>query len=253
MSLTFQQIILDAKKLVIRISDHENTADNLISEIESVCSQIDNMKQYQEEVEILNTEAKQRPHLKIIAGIREGRKENKHLQEIQAENKQLKNALEDHQNALELIMSKYRKQIASLLRLCQTHSLLSDNSKCTNIIMSQGEKINEMVAVMKTAITLDEESELKEKEMYFSLKEENATLREMVNIANKYGSLNMEIGTENKIIPQSSTSYHDLEQSDSTNASKIEGSDLTKEIASPSMSLPKNTSINRKVEERLSN
>lgn len=45
MSLTFQQIILDAKKLVIRISDHESTADNLIKEIESVCSQIDNMKQ----------------------------------------------------------------------------------------------------------------------------------------------------------------------------------------------------------------
>lgn len=45
MSLTFIQIILDAKKLVIKISDHENTADNLISEIESVCSQIANMKQ----------------------------------------------------------------------------------------------------------------------------------------------------------------------------------------------------------------
>lgn len=45
MSLTLQQIILDAKKLVIRISDHENIADNLISEIESVCGQIANMKQ----------------------------------------------------------------------------------------------------------------------------------------------------------------------------------------------------------------
>lgn len=45
MSLTVQQIILDAKKLVIRISDHENAADNLISDMESVHSQIDNMKQ----------------------------------------------------------------------------------------------------------------------------------------------------------------------------------------------------------------
>jgi len=45
MSLTFQQIILDAKKLVIRISDHENTADTLISQVEAVCGQIDNMKQ----------------------------------------------------------------------------------------------------------------------------------------------------------------------------------------------------------------
>lgn len=45
MSLTVQQIILDAKKLVIRISDHENAANNLISDMESVHSQIDNMKQ----------------------------------------------------------------------------------------------------------------------------------------------------------------------------------------------------------------
>ncbi|XP_076178074.1 FGFR1 oncogene partner 2 homolog [Ptiloglossa arizonensis] len=197
MSLTFQQIVLDAKKLVIRISDHENAADNLISEIESICRQIDNMKQYQEEVEILNTAANQRPHLQLIAGIR---RENKHLQEIQAENKQLKNALEDHQHALELIMSKYRKQTASLLRLCKTDLPSLDNSKYANIITSQAEKINEMAAIMKTAVALDEESELKEKEMYYSLKEENATLREIVNIANKYGSLNKEIEAENKTV-----------------------------------------------------
>ena len=45
MSLTFQQIILDAKKLVGRITDQDNKADNLICEIQSVCSQIDGMKQ----------------------------------------------------------------------------------------------------------------------------------------------------------------------------------------------------------------
>lgn len=45
MSLTFQQIILDAKKLVGRISDQESKADNLICEIQSVCTQIDGMKQ----------------------------------------------------------------------------------------------------------------------------------------------------------------------------------------------------------------
>lgn len=45
MSLTFQQIFMDAKKLVVRITDHENTADTLISEVEAVCGQIDNMKQ----------------------------------------------------------------------------------------------------------------------------------------------------------------------------------------------------------------
>ncbi|XP_076302158.1 FGFR1 oncogene partner 2 homolog, partial [Lasioglossum baleicum] len=110
MSLTFQQIILDAKKLVFRISEHEIIADNLISEIKLACIQIANMKQYQEEVEILNTQAKHKPHIQLIAGIQG---EIKHLQELQAENKELKKALEDHHHALELIMSKYRQQTAS--------------------------------------------------------------------------------------------------------------------------------------------
>lgn len=86
--------------------------------------------QYQEEVEILNTEAKQRPHLQLIAGIQ---RENKHLREIQAENKELRNALEDHQHALELIMSKYRQQTASLLRLSKTDYSSMHNSKYANV------------------------------------------------------------------------------------------------------------------------
>lgn len=200
MSLTFQQIILDAKKLMISIKENENTADNLICEIESVYSQLDNMKQYQEKVEILNTGAKQRPlqeHLQLIASIQ---RENKHLREIQTENKELLNALQDHQNALELIMSKYRQQTASLLRLCKTDLPPSYNSKYANIITSQAEKINEMAAVMKTAAALDEENELKQKELYHALKKENATLRELVNIANKYGSLSKDSNVDNKIV-----------------------------------------------------
>ncbi|KOC71203.1 FGFR1 oncogene partner 2 like protein [Habropoda laboriosa] len=198
MSLTFQQIILDAKKLVIRISDHENTADNLISKIESVCSQIDNMKQYKEEVEILNTKAKQKPHKQIVTGLQ---REIKHLQEMQAENKELKQALENHQLALELIMSKYREQTASLLRLCKTDLASLHNAKYANIITSQANTINEMVTVMKTAAALDEEYELKEKrKMDCSLKKENDTLREILSIANKYGSLNKDTEVEDKTV-----------------------------------------------------
>ncbi|XP_043673773.1 FGFR1 oncogene partner 2 homolog isoform X1 [Vespula pensylvanica] len=197
MSLTVQQIILDAKKLVIRISDHENAADNLISDMESVHSQIDNMKQYQEAVDILNTEAKQTPHVQLITGIQ---RENRHLLEIHAENKELRNALEDHQNALELIMSKYRQQIASLMRLSKTDSSSLHNTKYANIITRQAEKINEMAAVMKTAASLDEEKECKEMEAFHCLKKENDGLREVLNIANKFGSLSKDISVENKTI-----------------------------------------------------
>ncbi|XP_012269910.2 FGFR1 oncogene partner 2 homolog [Athalia rosae] len=197
MSITFQQIMMDAEKLVGRISEQENNTDHLISEIHSVCSQIDSMKQYQEEVEMLNSEAHHRPHLQLIAGIQQ---ENKYLREIQAENKELKNALEDHQNALELIMSKYREQTASLLRRCKVDFTSSHNSKYTELITSQAEKINEMAAVMKTAAAIDEENDIRGKEVYSRLKEENTVLREILNIANNYGSLDKNPPKDDKTV-----------------------------------------------------
>lgn len=98
--------------------------------------------QYQEEVEILNAEAKQRPHLQLIAGIQ---RENRHLREIQAENKELRNALEDHQHALELIMSKYRQQTASLLRLSKTDFSSLHNSKYANVSIMCAMKDNKNI------------------------------------------------------------------------------------------------------------
>lgn len=197
MSLTFHQIVVDAKKLVLRITDHEVTTDNLIGEIQSICSQLDNMKQYREEVDILNSEAKQRPRMQIIAQIQQ---ENKHLHNLEIENKELKNALEDHQNAIDLIMSKYREQTSSLIRRYKPDLAALHNTKYANIITCQAEKINEMVAVMKTAAAVDENQDLQKKEALQCLKKENTVLRELVNIANKCGSLNQDLDVEDKMI-----------------------------------------------------
>ncbi|XP_063978751.1 FGFR1 oncogene partner 2 homolog [Diachasmimorpha longicaudata] len=188
MSLTFQQIICDARKLVGRITDHENTADNLITEIQSVCNQIDNMKQYQDEIDMLNAEAKQRPHQELITSIQQ---ETRHLREIQAENKELKTALEDYQKTLELIMSKYRQQTSALMKTSKTDFSSLYNAKYANIITSQAEKINEMAAVMRVAASVDEESELKFRETFSRLKKENMELREILNITNTRDSLTL--------------------------------------------------------------
>ncbi|KAH0554720.1 FGFR1 oncogene partner 2 homolog [Cotesia glomerata] len=202
MSLTVQQIICDAKKLVGRISDHENTADNLITEIQSVCNQIDNMKQYQEEIEVLNNEAKQQPRDALIAGIQQ---ETKHLRELQAENRELRNALEEHQNTIELIMSKYREHTASLIKSNKINLSSIYNARYANIITNQAEKINEMAAVMRVAANLDEECELKYKENLSKLKAENNVLRELVNIANSYGSLDSSSTTASTVIQDNKT------------------------------------------------
>ena len=47
-----------------------------------------------------------------ISGIQQ---ENRHIRQLQHENKELRAALEEHQNAIELIMSKYRHHMACLL------------------------------------------------------------------------------------------------------------------------------------------
>ena len=41
--------------------------------------------------------------------------ENRHIRQLQHENKELRAALEEHQNVLELIMSKYRQHMSCLL------------------------------------------------------------------------------------------------------------------------------------------
>ena len=48
----------------------------------------------------------------VFSGIQQ---ENRHIRQLQHENKELRAALEEHQNAIELIMSKYREHMACLL------------------------------------------------------------------------------------------------------------------------------------------
>ena len=47
-----------------------------------------------------------------ISGIQQ---ENRHIRQLQHENKELRAALEEHQNAVELIMSKYRQHMSYLV------------------------------------------------------------------------------------------------------------------------------------------
>ena len=68
--------------------------------------------QYQEDLNELNEIAKHRPRANLIMGLVQ---ENTQIRELQQENKELRLALEEHQSALELIMSKYREQVIKLV------------------------------------------------------------------------------------------------------------------------------------------
>ena len=68
--------------------------------------------QYQDDLNELNELARHRPRANLVLSIAQ---ENNQIRELQQENRELRAALDEHQTALELIMSKYREQVVKLL------------------------------------------------------------------------------------------------------------------------------------------
>ncbi|XP_011501266.1 PREDICTED: FGFR1 oncogene partner 2 homolog [Ceratosolen solmsi marchali] len=207
MALTIEQIILDAGKLVNEISTQESTADGLICKIQSVCNQIDSMKQYQEELKNLNAQTNQKPKSEIIEHFQ--KIDDGYFKELRAENKDLRLALEDYQKALELIMSKYRKHTAYFLKQSKSNPSATTNTncclqynhcKCINTINTQAKKIDEMATIMRTATQLNKDNELRCLETLVRLKEENTGLREILDMTKKYGYLKKDTIVESKTV-----------------------------------------------------
>ncbi|XP_060770303.1 FGFR1 oncogene partner 2 homolog isoform X2 [Neoarius graeffei] len=112
MSCSLEKVLTDARSLVERLRDHDNAAEILIEQTTVLNKRVEAMKQYQEEIEALNQVARHRPRSTLVMGIQQ---ENRQIRELQQENKELRTSLEEHQSALELIMSKYREQVFRLL------------------------------------------------------------------------------------------------------------------------------------------
>ncbi|KAF4523073.1 hypothetical protein B566_EDAN003085 [Ephemera danica] len=185
MSITIQQILLDAKRLASRLKEHDTAADALLSQSQSVFKQIDAMKQYQEELCELSEAAGLRPQKALVASIQQ---ENRQLRDLQQENRELRALLEEHQNALELIMSKYRQHVSQLVRASNVDFEKLTNHNYTQVICRQSDKIAEMAAVMQRAIQLDENNAVKEEELLTRLATENKGLRELLEISYHHGS-----------------------------------------------------------------
>ncbi|XP_050079760.1 FGFR1 oncogene partner 2 homolog [Anopheles maculipalpis] len=193
MSVTFEQIILDAKRIANRLKDREALGDALLLESESVNKHIESMRQFQDDIDILNKLARDRSNNQLITIIHQ---ENPQIREIQQENRLLKAALEDHQHALEHIMSKYREHTqakilntkVNLVEAFTRHHRSADIERRDELIRQQTAKIQEMAAVMQRVSQMDEEKVNQEQEVLSKLMTENKGLRELLEISRKYGS-----------------------------------------------------------------
>uniref|UniRef100_A0A3B5MA81 FGFR1 oncogene partner 2 n=1 Tax=Xiphophorus couchianus TaxID=32473 RepID=A0A3B5MA81_9TELE len=111
---------------------------------------------YQEEIDSLNQVARHRPRSSLVLGIQQ---ENRQIRELQQENKELRTSLEEHQSALELIMTKYREQVFRLLMTSKREDpaiVTQLKEQHTTEMQAHIDKINEMASVMRKAIEVDE-------------------------------------------------------------------------------------------------
>uniref|UniRef100_A0A8C4UCX3 Suppressor of IKBKE 1 n=1 Tax=Falco tinnunculus TaxID=100819 RepID=A0A8C4UCX3_FALTI len=104
-------------------------------------------------------------------------------------------SLEEHQDALELIMSKYRKQMLQLLQGRKgegAEPVLKVHRSNSLEIESQIDRIREMGEVMRKAIQVDDDQFFKVQEKLAQLELENKELRELLSISKE----SFEVGRE---------------------------------------------------------
>ncbi|XP_063274363.1 suppressor of IKBKE 1 isoform X3 [Prinia subflava] len=116
MSCTIDKILTDARTLLERLKEHDTAAESLIDQSAVLHRRVAAMReagagcadQGPGPAAEPPDPSRLRPHV-VLA------QENTQIRDLQQENRELWVSLEEHQDALELIMSKYRKQMLQLL------------------------------------------------------------------------------------------------------------------------------------------
>ncbi|XP_068121668.1 suppressor of IKBKE 1 [Hyperolius riggenbachi] len=187
MTCTIDKILQDAKTLLERLKDHDNAAESLIEQSSSLHKRVESMKEvgtalpekYQEDLSELKDASKYKPHVLLC-------QENTQIRDLQQENKELWLSLEEHQYALELIMSKYRRQMLQLIankKPAPTEPVLETHETYSSEIENYIEKICSMGDVMKKAVEVDEDQTYSVQERLAQLELENKELREILSVS----------------------------------------------------------------------
>ncbi|XP_050810341.1 suppressor of IKBKE 1 isoform X2 [Gopherus flavomarginatus] len=190
MTCTIEKILTDAKTLLERLKDHDNAAESLIDQSTVLHKRVAAMKEigtslsekvsigdtillckrviqmyvilgksvplfckYQEDAADLKDISKYKPHILLS-------QENTQIRDLQQENRELWISLEEHQDALELIMSKYRKQMLHLImgrKDVDAEPVLKVHEAHSLEIESHVDRICEMGEAMRKAVQVDDD------------------------------------------------------------------------------------------------
>uniref|UniRef100_A0A8C3VB88 Suppressor of IKBKE 1 n=1 Tax=Catharus ustulatus TaxID=91951 RepID=A0A8C3VB88_CATUS len=185
---TIDKILTDARTLLERLKEHDTAAESLIDQSAVLHRRVAAMREGPGPAAERPDPSRLRPHV-VLA------QENTQIRDLQQENRELWVSLEEHQDALELIMSKYRKQMLQLLegrKREEAEPVLKVHQANSGEIESQIDRICEMGEVMRKAVQVDDEQFFKVQEKLAQLELENKELRELLSISKE----SFEVGRE---------------------------------------------------------
>ncbi|XP_075415817.1 suppressor of IKBKE 1 isoform X2 [Tenrec ecaudatus] len=198
MTCTIAKILTDAKTLLERLREHDAAAESLVDQSAALHRRVAAMREagaalpdqvrprgapcprglgaggvrvsgsvgtrpgtgswsqrtaYPDDAPDAKDMAKYKPHILLS-------QENTQIRDLQQENRELWVSLEEHQDALELIMSKYRKQMLELMvakKAADAEPVLKAHQSHSAEIESQIDRICEMGEVMRKAVQVDDD------------------------------------------------------------------------------------------------
>uniref|UniRef100_A0A8C7A042 Suppressor of IKBKE 1 n=1 Tax=Nothoprocta perdicaria TaxID=30464 RepID=A0A8C7A042_NOTPE len=196
MACTIEKVLADARTLLERLKEHDTAAESLIDQSAVLQRRVAAMREAgavpAEKAPSSAAERAGAPRLRPHVLLPQ---ENTQIRDLRRENRELWISLEEHQDALELIMSKYRKQMLQLLqgRKGEETEPVLEWSYCYHSKMeSQINRIFEMGEVMRKAVQVDDNQFFKVQEKLAQLELENKELRELLSISKE----SIEVGKE---------------------------------------------------------
>jgi len=180
-STAVEALLQDAEKLVTRLKAHEGAADILLSHADALNRTIKAKSTYMKEITALNEVARHRPRSELVLDIQ---LEDQQIRRLQIENRDLRMLIDEHESALDVIMTKYREQTGSIAAAQRSNE--AGSLQCTasldQALHRKRNKCVEVVTVMKQAVNVDEGADEKGTKLVAKLKQENEQMRQILKI-----------------------------------------------------------------------
>ncbi|XP_069731992.1 suppressor of IKBKE 1 [Phaenicophaeus curvirostris] len=181
MSCTIEKVLTDARTLLERLKEHDTAAESLIDQSALLHRRVAAMREAGAPRAEQGPAERHEPRPPLLLP-----QENTQIRDLRRENRELWVSLEEHQDALELIMSKYRKQMLQLLQGRKgedAEPVLRVHQANSLEIEGQIDRVCEMGEVMRKAVQVDDDQFFKVQEKLAQLELENKELRQLLSIS----------------------------------------------------------------------